>query len=251
MTGTRMLLWDFDGTLGHRPGMWSQALLDVLREYDPTCTLTRYDFRPFLHERLPWHQPHIPHVELTTPEQWWDKLEAALADAYIGTGCSPALARQLAPLARQKYLDTSQWFLYEDVLPALTALSALGWKHVILSNHVPELAEIVTALGLAPSIHTIFTSALIGYEKPHPQIFRYVLDALNHPEQIWMIGDNIEADVLGAQAAGIPALLVRKKDERATRAFADLTQAARFLTDLSTSSLSVLAAQKQTGSLFS
>ncbi len=57
----------------------------------------------------------------------------------------------------------------------------------------------------------IFNSAHTGYEKPHPEAFRGVLDALGGAEKIWMIGDN--ADVAGAKAAGLPAILVRKRRE--------------------------------------
>lgn len=225
----RVLLWDFDGTLGYRQGMWSQVLFDVLREHHPSCTATREDIRPFLREGFPWHQPHIPHVELATPEQWWRELEAVLMRAYVGIGCPLPAARHLALLAHQKYLDKSQWFLYEDAIPTLKALSTLGWEHAILSNHVPELSEIIDAVGLVPHIRMAFSSALTGYEKPHPQAFFQALDVLGRPETIWMIGDNIEADVLGAQAVGIPGILVRKEDTRATYAFPDLSFISSFL----------------------
>ena len=52
-----------------------------------------------------------------------------------------------------------------------------------------------------------------GYERPHTEAFRGVLDALGGTEDIWMIGDNAEADVAGAKAAGISAILVRKQRE--------------------------------------
>lgn len=225
----RMLLWDFDGTLGYRQGMWSQALIDVLREHDTTCPATREDIRPFLREGFPWHQPHLPHLEIVTSEQWWKRVEEVLMRAYVGIGCPLPVARQLAPLAHQKYLDTSQWFCYEDTLPTLQVLHAAGWEHAILSNHVPELAEILEAIGLTPFIRIAFSSALTGYEKPHPQAFVQALERLGHPETIWMIGDNIEADVLGAQAVGIPAMLVRKEDARAAYAFPDLSSVLRLL----------------------
>ena len=51
------------------------------------------------------------------------------------------------------------------------------------------------------------------YEKPHPETFRGVLEALGGADEIWMVGDNAEADVAGAKAAGIPAVLVRKRRE--------------------------------------
>jgi ribonucleotide monophosphatase NagD (HAD superfamily) len=37
-----------------------------------------------------------------------------------------------------------------------------------------------------------------------------VLESLRDRETIWMIGDNMTADVLGAKAFGLPSILVRK-----------------------------------------
>jgi putative hydrolase of the HAD superfamily len=108
-------------------------------------------------------------------------------------------------------------------------LKSLGWEQAILSNHIPELPDIVEALGLTPYVQAIFSSALMGYEKPHPQAFLQVLALLDHPQTIWMIGDNIEADVMGAQSVGIPAILVRQEDTRATYVYPDLSLIPAFL----------------------
>ena len=116
-------------------------------------------------------------------------------------------------------------------MPALKQLQDVGWTHVILSNHVPELPDIVTTLGLSPYITRIFTSALLGYEKPHPQAFRYVLDELHNPAVVWMIGDNPEADIAGAEASGIPAILVRGIDRSARRSCPGLAALAPLLAD--------------------
>jgi putative hydrolase of the HAD superfamily len=43
---------------------------------------------------------------------------------------------------------------------------------------------------------------------------RHVLDRLGRPSHTWMVGDNPLADVAGAQAAGIPALLVEPDAEQ-------------------------------------
>ncbi len=41
---------------------------------------------------------------------------------------------------RARFVDhTVSWELFDDTLPALDQLSADGWSHVVLSNHVPEL----------------------------------------------------------------------------------------------------------------
>jgi putative hydrolase of the HAD superfamily len=55
----------------------------------------------------------------------------------------------------------------------------------------------------------VFSSALIGYDKPHPEAFRHALRACGEPARRWMVGDNPVADVRGAQTVGIPALLIR------------------------------------------
>jgi hypothetical protein len=36
----KYLIWDFDGTLGYRPGGWTAALLEVLQREAPTCDVT-------------------------------------------------------------------------------------------------------------------------------------------------------------------------------------------------------------------
>lgn len=46
---------------------------------------------------------------------------------------------ELAREVRGTYLDATAWVVYDDVVPTLTRLSGLGWRHVVLSNHVPEL----------------------------------------------------------------------------------------------------------------
>jgi putative hydrolase of the HAD superfamily len=114
----------------------------------------------------------------------------------------------MARAVRRTYLDPKRWRLYEDTFPALEGLSYSGWKHVLLTNHVPKLPDIADRLGLGHHVERIFNSAQIGYEKPHPEPFRSVLDALDGTKEIWMIGDNADG---GARAAGIPAILVSKR----------------------------------------
>jgi putative hydrolase of the HAD superfamily len=82
-------------------------------------------------------------------------------------------------------------------------------SNAILSNHVPELPELVGALGIAPYVDAVFTSALTGFEKPHPEAFRYALRAFGDPQHVWMVGDSPTADVQGAEALGLRAILVR------------------------------------------
>jgi putative hydrolase of the HAD superfamily len=84
----------------------------------------------------------------------------------------------MAKAVRLVYPDPERWRLYEDAIPAFEGLSSSGWKHAVLTNHVPELPEIAGHLGLDRHVERIFNSAQTGYDKPHPEAFRGVLDAL-------------------------------------------------------------------------
>jgi len=205
-----VVMWDFDGTLATRPGLWSTCLLEVLDEHAPGHGASRDELRAALRDGFPWHRASEPHPELCEPDAWWASLDPLLGRAFSVGGVETAQHARLAQVFRARFVDGSVgWEAFADSRPALAATAQAGWRNVILSNHVPELAGLVDALGLADLVEEIFTSALIGYDKPHPEAFRHALRACGEPARRWMVGDNPVADVAGAQALGIPALLIR------------------------------------------
>jgi putative hydrolase of the HAD superfamily len=231
VSGARLLIWDFDGTLAHRRGEtgWSILLAEALDAEDPGHAHTAGTFRPYLRDGFPWHRPEVVHPELCEPAAWWASVRPLLARAYEAAGYEPARALELAEAAQRLYVDpTVGWTLFEDTLPALERLSQAGWAHAILSNHVPELRQIVSALGLDEHVGFLSCSAETGYEKPHERAFASVLEPLL-PAEAWMIGDNVRADVLGAEAVGLPAVLVRRPDPQAERYADSLAEVDRFV----------------------
>ena len=205
----RVILWDFDETLAHRPGKWSGVLLDLLDEARPGHGLGRDALRAALRTAFPWHRPEEPHHHLSDDGTWWAHLEEALAAAYGRAGVDGDLGQRLAGGVRARYTDPAGFLLFPDTLPALARLRAAGWRHVILSNHVPELEVIVDHLGLGGLVERVLTSARLGVEKPHPEAFLAGLVAAGDARTVVMVGDNPESDVRGAEAVGLPALLVR------------------------------------------
>jgi putative hydrolase of the HAD superfamily len=225
-----VIFWDFDGTLAWRPGMWRGCLVETLDLHEPAHDIAAEALIPFLSDGFPWHTPDVPHPELSTPDAWWQHVELLLARAYEGVGVASEPARQLARLAHERYIDSSTgWQLFDDVLPVLTRLTSRGWRHVILSNHIPELQQLVGGLGLDAVIDHVFSSAVTGYEKPHPVAFALALEACGKPESCWMVGDNPVSDILGAEAAGIPAVLVRNDSRDVSRSAADLYEVERLI----------------------
>jgi putative hydrolase of the HAD superfamily len=187
--------------------------LEVLDRETPGHGVDPELIRPFLQRAFPWHSPEAHHPRLASAEAWWEALEPRFADAFRAADACKSEAREMAKTVRRVYLDPERWRLYEDAVPALEGLSFSGWKHALLTNHVPELPEIAGRLDLDRHVERIFNSDQTGYEKPHPEAFRGVLDVLGGAEEVWMVGDNADTDVAGAKAAGIPAILVRRRRE--------------------------------------
>jgi putative hydrolase of the HAD superfamily len=209
----RVVFWDFDGTLASRRGGWRGALIDALTDANPNHHVSAADLAPSLQDGFPWHRPDIEHLHLETPDAWWVELTARFELAYLRAGVVSQIASSAAGLVRQRYCDPRHWTLFPDSRPVLEQLGQAGWRHVVVSNHVPELPELVSALGLDNIIESVVTSAHTGYEKPNPKMFAEAIRRAGAPRTMWMVGDSPTADIAGAEAVGIPAILVRTPNQ--------------------------------------
>ena len=189
------MIWDFDVTLATRPGNWTGALCEVVASKYADLGIGPDRLRPHLQSGFPWHTPEIVRRPCSE-EEWWEQLLPVLAQALrSGADLPDAEARELAGRVRARYLDPKSWQVFEDVLPVLRELRGRGWKHIVLSNHVPELPRLTEALGLSSFLIDVYCSGRTGAEKPHPKAFEPVF--ADHPEARagWMIGDSWRADV--------------------------------------------------------
>ncbi len=230
MTIDKAIIWDFDGTLGYRDGgAWTASLQEVLDSEEPGHSVTREQLRPHLQAGFPWQEWKFPHPHLSDAEVWWESVLPILERAYCGVGFDAARAGVLARRFRAAYLNLERWRCYEDTASTLAALSARGWRHILLSNHVPELRAILSHIELDAHLTYIFNSAETGYEKPHRRAFQMVLEVVPDAKTLWMVGDNFDADVQGAAAHGIPGIMVHREHPDAEYVCATLEEAARIL----------------------
>jgi putative hydrolase of the HAD superfamily len=76
----------------------------------------------------------------------------------------------------------------------------------LLSNftHTPAAMEVILRHALSPYFDVILISGEVGYRKPHPLVFQLLVDRLGVARQeIAFVGDDAEADIEGAQMAGL------------------------------------------------
>ena len=79
----------------------------------------------------------------------------------------------------------------------------------MVSNSDGRVEEALEAAGLRPYFQVVVDSALAGVEKPDPAIFRAALEVLGIPAaEALYVGDLYDVDVVGARAAGMPAVLL-------------------------------------------
>ena len=76
-----------------------------------------------------------------------------------------------------------------------------------LSRGDAEVLRDWARFGLADTIDAVVTSHDVGWRKPHPAIFERALAlAKVRPAEAFMVGNDLEADVRGAQALGLRAV---------------------------------------------
>jgi REG-2-like HAD superfamily hydrolase len=108
------------------------------------------------------------------------------------------------------------WHVFPEVMPALDALRAAGFRLGVVSNWGWTAPELLHLLELASHFEVLSISARVGYQKPHPAIFRHALEVLDSmPEDAIHVGDDPVADVAGARRAGIQPVLIVREHRRA------------------------------------
>ncbi len=109
-------------------------------------------------------------------------------------------------------LASLRFFAYPEVPGVLTSLRAAGLRLVVCSNWDLSLPEVLAATGLAGLVDGVVVSAVEGVAKPDPELMRRALRVAGDvdPAAAVHVGDSMAADVRGARAAGIRAVLVRR-----------------------------------------
>jgi len=100
---------------------------------------------------------------------------------------------------------------YPEVPGALRGLRELGCRLVVVSNWDVSLHDVLRDTGLDSLVDGVVASAEVGAAKPDPAVFRAALALAGaRPEEALHAGDDLEADVAGARAAGVRAVLVAR-----------------------------------------
>jgi putative hydrolase of the HAD superfamily len=150
------------------------------------------------------------HPELEHDEEIW----VAFTERIIrGMGGDSGSAYECAVAMTRAWEHAEHFEIYEDALPVLGELRGRGLKLGLVSNTGRDLDAFVAHHHL--DVDAAIGSGAFGRTKPHPAIFRAVLERIGvEPEDAAMVGDSIEDDVDGAHAAGIERAFLLDREGR-------------------------------------
>lgn len=201
------VLWDFDGTLTHRPQMWSTSIAEACWAIGVSrrdVTPEDFDANAYLH--LPWNSQELGNGNVFSPDEWWSSFLRSI-EPLIATKTSLAPIQIQAVLSkiRETATDASRFAIDHRAIAIVEDLNRRQMPQYILSNHVPELEAIVRKL-LPGLFRHVWSSACIGFEKPRQEIFQFAIEKIGKPSaSLLMIGDSNFRDIAPARLAGMKA----------------------------------------------
>lgn len=146
-------------------------------------------------------------VRATNDQQrGWTYFNLVLEHAGIAlSGATDAALAELHAYHQQHNLWET---VGRDVRTSLTALRALGFRLVVVSNANGTLQRAFTRLGIFDAFDAVFDSCDEGVEKPDPRFFRLALERTGSEAATTVhVGDLYHVDVAGARSAGVDAIL--------------------------------------------
>jgi putative hydrolase of the HAD superfamily len=95
--------------------------------------------------------------------------------------------------------------LFPEAIDVLRDLRSLSLRLALITNgESGEQRAKIERFSLAPHFDCILVEGEFGVGKPDARVYRHVLDRLGiESADAWMVGDNLEWDVWGAQQAGV------------------------------------------------
>ncbi len=208
------ILFDLGNTLIYFDGQWSavlaearQAALDAFHRAG-----LQVDIEPFLHIFQETLENNYARREGDLLERPTTHL---LRDVLCALGYANASEALIAAARNAFYAVTQTHWLPElDAEPVLHSLGQAGYRMGIISNagDDKDVQTLVDKAGIRAHFDFVMTSAAFGQRKPSPAIFRAALQHWTlEPDRVAMVGDTLNADILGANQSGLFSIWITRR----------------------------------------
>lgn len=147
-------------------------------------------------------------------EHWRTRLHEARAHNVELALAGKQLDTSRAKVIADRYWDeqSGRMRLFEDSVGTLDRLRAEGFRTGLITNGPQEMQRWkIGKFDLAQYFDVIVIEGEFGRGKPHPEVFRHAMTTVgSNPGESWHIGDNLYADIGGAQGAGVHAAWIHR-----------------------------------------
>ena len=215
----RAVLFDLGGTLMYERATWEainaradEALTNYLRSEGLELNLSTFprEFRKRISKYFQYREKDL--LETT----YSSVLRDVLKDKGYGDLPESTLRNALDQLFA---ITQTNWILEQDTLPTLQKLEQDGYRMGLVSNagDDQDVQQLARRFGITRYFDFILTSAACSYRKPHRRIFELALSNWYFlPSEAVMVGDNLDADVRGAQSVGLFAVWISRRAGKRT-----------------------------------
>ena len=140
-----------------------------------------------------------------------------LREAFDALG--QVVSDEMIHLLSEEYITylTTHNALFDHAIEVLSYLREKYRMHIITNGFEEVQHKKLQSSNLLPFFEHVITSERVGVKKPDPRIFQYALQLTGaESSESVMVGDNFEADILGAKNVGMHTIFCEFNGEIAT-----------------------------------
>ena len=158
-----------------------------------------------------WPQIRQGNVPRTIDHYYWGDYLTALMGQV---GAPESEHARLIHLMIEGFRNIRTWSVVMPETPGfLASLKEQGYFLGVISNSVGTIEDQLQHVGMRSYFQAVFDSAIVGVEKPHPEIFQMALaSAKVGADEAVFVGDTNATDMGGAQLAGLYGVLIDRID---------------------------------------
>ena len=154
-----------------------------------------------------WPQIRKGEVPRTIDHYYWAQYLTSLMGSI---GAPETEHARLIGVVADGFRNIRSWSVVMPETPGyLASLKEQGYFLGVISNSIGTIEDQLQHVGLRDYFQAVFDSAIVGVEKPHPEIFQLALaSAQVAANEAVFVGDTNATDVGGAQLAGLHGVLI-------------------------------------------